>query len=140
MISAISTAVLMVLIIGVAWTLWVGLRRARPPGRRPPDGGRVRRDHRLPARGGKVLSPQFMVWLLPVGFLVAGRYGPAAFGLTIAALLTTLAYFPHSYWDLVALHAGPIAILVLRERPADRPPRGLLAAARASPASPSGGC
>ena len=113
-ISAISTAVLVVLIPGVAWTLWVGLRRARPPG-----------DARLMVAAcaatiasllvaGKVLSPQFMVWLLPVGFVVAGRYGAAAFGLTIAALLTTLAYFPHSYWDLVALDSGPIAILVLR--------------------------
>ena len=55
-----------------------------------------------------------MVWLLPVGFVVAGRYGPMAFALTIAALLTTLAYFPHSYWDLVALDSGPIAILVVR--------------------------
>jgi hypothetical protein len=113
-ISAISTIALVVLVIGAAWTLWVGLRRARPPG-----------DARLMVAacaatmaallvGGKVLSPQFMVWLLPVGFVVAGRYGPAAFALTIAALLTTLAYFPHSYWDLVALDSGPIAILVAR--------------------------
>ncbi len=46
--------------------------------------------------------------------MVAGRYGPAAFALTVAAMLATLAYFPHSYWDLVALDSGPIAILVAR--------------------------
>jgi hypothetical protein len=113
-ISAISTVALVVLLAAVAWTLWVGLRRARHPG-----------DARLMVAacaattvallvGGKVLSPQFLVWLLPVGFVVAGRYGPAAFGLTVAALLATLAYFPHSYWDLVALDSGPIAMLVLR--------------------------
>jgi hypothetical protein len=113
-ISAISTVALAVIVIGVAWTLWVGLRRARPPG-----------DARLMVAAcaatiaallvcGKVLSPQFLVWLVPLGFVVAGRYGPAAFGLTVAAMLTTLAYFPHSYWDLVALDSGPIGILVAR--------------------------
>ena len=114
-IAAISTAVLIVLLIAVAWSFWVGLHRARPPG-----------DARLFVAAsastmiallvcGKVLSPQFMVWLLPVGFLVAGRFGPAAAIVTAGAMLLTFAYFPHSYWDLVALHDGPIAILVLRD-------------------------
>ncbi len=31
-IAGISTAVLIVLVAGIAWSLWVGLRRARPPG------------------------------------------------------------------------------------------------------------
>jgi hypothetical protein len=65
--------------------------------------------------GGKVLSPQFLVWLLPVGFLVAGRYGGLSFVLTALAMLLTLAYFPHRYWDLVDLDTFPIAILVLRD-------------------------
>ena len=65
--------------------------------------------------GGKVLSPQFLVWLLPVCFLVVGRYGPLAIGLTVAAMLMTFAYFPHQYWDLVALDTWPIALLVIRD-------------------------
>ena len=114
-IAGISTAILVGILIGVAWTLWLILHRARAPG-----------DARLFVAAaaatlvgllvaGKVLSPQFMVWLLPVGFLVAGRYGRAAAGLTVAAMLLTFAYFPHQYWDLVALDTWPIAILVLRD-------------------------
>lgn len=114
-ISAISSAALAVVLVAIAWTLWAGLRRARGPG-----------DARLMIAAsaatmvallvcGKVLSPQFLVWLVPVGFVVAGRYGPAAFALTVAGMLATLAYFPHSYWDLVALESGPIALLVLRD-------------------------
>ena len=114
-IAGISTAVLIGLLIGIAWTLWVGLHRARAPG-----------DARLFVAAaaativallvaGKVLSPQFMVWLLPVGFLVAGRYGRVAAALTAAAMLLTFAYFPHRYWDLVALEDVPIGILVLRD-------------------------
>ena len=56
-----------------------------------------------------------MVWLLPVGFLIAGRSGPADRRRAAAAMLLTFAYFPHPYWDLVALHDGPIALLVLRD-------------------------
>jgi hypothetical protein len=114
-IAGISTAVLIGLIAAVAWTLWIGLRRARWPG-----------DARLFIAAcastivsllvaGKVLSPQFLVWLLPVGLLIAGRYGPAAAALTVAAMLATLAYFPHDYFDLVDLHSGPIAVLVVRD-------------------------
>jgi hypothetical protein len=65
--------------------------------------------------GGKVLSPQFLVWLLPSVFLVTGRYGPATFGIAVGALLLTQAYFPHRYWDLVALGHTEILLLVLRD-------------------------
>lgn len=114
-LAGISTAVLIALLAAIAWTLWIGLRRARAPG-----------DARLFVAAcaattvamlvcGKVLSPQFLIWLLPVIFVVAGRYGPATFGLGVAAMLLTLAYFPHRYWDLVALHEGPVGLLVLRD-------------------------
>ena len=114
-IAGISTAVLIGLLCAIAWSLWIGLRRARPPG-----------DARLFVAAcaativallvaGKVLSPQFLIWLLPVAFLVAGRYGPAAFAIAAAAMLLTLAYFPDRYWDLVALEPVPIALLVLRD-------------------------
>lgn len=63
----------------------------------------------------KVFSPQFMIWLLPVAFLVTGRYGRWAFGLSAAAIVMTAAYFPARYWDLVALDTLPIALLVVRD-------------------------
>ena len=114
-IAGIQTLILIVVLAGIAWTFWLLLHRARWPG-----------DARLLTAacastivallvGGKVLSPQFMVWLLPVCLLVVGRYGALAAGLTVAALLLTFAYFPHQYWDLVALDTWPIVLLVLRD-------------------------
>ena len=114
-IAGLSTAVLLGLLVAIAWSLVVGLRRSRPPG-----------DARLFMAAscstvvallvaGKVLSPQFMLWLLPVAFLVTGRYGRVAFAVAVGAMLLTLAYFPRMYWDLVALDMWPIALLVMRD-------------------------
>jgi hypothetical protein len=63
---------------------------------------------------GKVLSPQYMIWLLPVTMLVPGRYGRAAIATMVAAMLLTQAFFPLNYWDLVNLHTVDIAWLVIR--------------------------
>ncbi|MGH3023983.1 MAG: glycosyltransferase 87 family protein [Gaiellaceae bacterium] len=53
---------------------------------------------------GKVLSPQFLVWLVPVVLLVAaGSRAPAVWALLGAALVTTQLWFPQRYWDMVAL-------------------------------------
>ncbi|HEX2044423.1 MAG TPA: glycosyltransferase 87 family protein [Gaiellaceae bacterium] len=60
---------------------------------------------------GKVLSPQFLVWLVPLVPLVAGSTGLAAAALLGAALVTTQVWFPTRYWDVVALE--PVAWLVL---------------------------
>jgi hypothetical protein len=60
---------------------------------------------------GKVLSPQFLIWLVPVVALVSGRPGPAAASLFGAALVTTHLWFPTRYWDLVALE--PVGWLAL---------------------------
>jgi Glycosyltransferase family 87 len=60
---------------------------------------------------GKVLSPQFLVWLVPLVPLVGGTAGLAAAGLLAASLVTTQLWFPTRYWDLVSL--GPEAWLVL---------------------------
>jgi hypothetical protein len=60
---------------------------------------------------GKVLSPQFLIWLLPVVPLVAGRIGLAAAGFLGAALVTTHLWFPTRYWDLVDLQ--PVGWLAL---------------------------
>lgn len=60
---------------------------------------------------GKVLSPQFLIWLLPVVALVAGGTGLAAGALFGAALVTTHLWFPTRYWDLVDLE--PVGWLAL---------------------------
>jgi hypothetical protein len=49
---------------------------------------------------GKVLSPQFLIWLIPVVPLVRGRRGLVASGLLAAALVLTQLWFPYRYWDL----------------------------------------
>jgi len=60
---------------------------------------------------GKVLSPQFLVWLVPLVPLVRGRRGLAATALLVAALLLTQAWFPRHYWDYV--FNGDLAWVVL---------------------------
>jgi hypothetical protein len=54
---------------------------------------------------GKVLSPQFLIWLVPLVPLVRGRRGLVASGLLALALVLTQLWFPYRYWDL-ALHFG----------------------------------
>ena len=56
---------------------------------------------------GKVLSPQFLIWLIPVIPLVAGRRGLIASALLAAALVLTQLWFPYRYWDL-ALEFGAL--------------------------------
>jgi hypothetical protein len=50
---------------------------------------------------GKVLSPQFLLWLFPVVALVRGRRGLAAGGLFAVACVLTQVWFPRRYWDYV---------------------------------------
>jgi hypothetical protein len=49
---------------------------------------------------GKVLSPQFLIWLLPLVPLVRGRRGLTAAALLAGALVLTQLWFPYRYWDL----------------------------------------
>lgn len=49
---------------------------------------------------GKVLSPQFLIWLVPLVPLVAGRRGLHASALLGAALVLTQLWFPTRYWEL----------------------------------------
>ena len=49
---------------------------------------------------GKVLSPQFLIWLLPLVPLVRGRRGVAASAVLATALVLTQLWFPYHYWDL----------------------------------------
>jgi hypothetical protein len=104
-LAAVQT-VLQVVALVVVWVL----AAARPPSR-----------ERLLAASaaavvaflalGKVLSPQFLIWLIPLAPLVGGIAGLAATVLLGAALVTTHLWFPFEYWDIVALE--PVGWLVL---------------------------
>lgn len=52
---------------------------------------------------GKVLSPQFLIWLVPLVVLVRGTRGLVAAAVLVACLLLTQIWFPYRYWQL-ALH------------------------------------
>lgn len=64
---------------------------------------------------GKVLSPQYMVWLLPVVLLLPGRRGRLAVAATAIAMGLTQLVFPLLYTDLVERSAPlPLWLLVTR--------------------------
>jgi uncharacterized membrane protein len=60
---------------------------------------------------GKVLSPQFLIWLVPLVPLVLGWPATTVWILAAAAFVTTHLWFPTRYWDMVALE--PVGWLVL---------------------------
>ena len=63
---------------------------------------------------GKVLSPQFMIWVVPLGALAfAWRMHALAAGVALAAVLTQVE-FPAHYFDLVAREPFPVGLVVLR--------------------------
>jgi Glycosyltransferase family 87 len=65
---------------------------------------------------GKVLSPQFLIWLVPLVPLVRGRRGIAASALLAVALLLTQLWFPFRYWDLVLeFRTFPSWLVLLRD-------------------------
>jgi hypothetical protein len=82
---------------------------------------------------GKVLSPQFLIWLIPLVPLVRRRSAQVLF---VAALVVTQAWFPQRYWDYVlhfdgtttalvatrdVLLLGMLGVLLLPERFRERP-------------------
>jgi uncharacterized membrane protein len=60
---------------------------------------------------GKVLSPQFLLWLIPLVPLVRGRRGYAATALLTVALVLTQVWFPRRYWDYVNAFHNADAVL-----------------------------
>ena len=62
---------------------------------------------------GKVLSPQFLIWLIPLVPLVRGRRGLTAAALLAAALALTQQWFPYRYWDLALRFDTAASWLVL---------------------------
>ena len=55
----------------------------------------------------KVLSPQYLIWLVPFVVLASGRTGIAAAACLVLALGLTQTWFPASYWNLAGEHESP---------------------------------
>jgi len=63
---------------------------------------------------GKVLSPQFVIWLVPFAALAWTRGERAVAALCAAAILLTQVEFPSRYWDLVARDGGVVGLVAAR--------------------------
>jgi hypothetical protein len=61
---------------------------------------------------GKVLSPQYMIWLCPFVLLVRGRRGIAGSALLAASLVLTQLWFPYHYWDYALGYNGVFSAFV----------------------------
>jgi uncharacterized membrane protein len=59
----------------------------------------------------RVLSPQYIVWLIPLVPLVAGMPGVVATALLFAACGLTMTWFPGRFWHLV--HVSPVTWFAL---------------------------
>jgi uncharacterized membrane protein len=55
----------------------------------------------------KVLSPQYLIWIVPFVALVSGRAGIAAGAFLLLALGLTQTWFPWNYWTLATTHESP---------------------------------
>ncbi len=64
--------------------------------------------------GSKVLSPQYMLWLLPLLPLVGGKIGKGVSGLLVASCLLTTLLYPIYYPTLLALGSPGEELLAAR--------------------------
>jgi Glycosyltransferase family 87 len=63
----------------------------------------------------KVLSPQYLIWLLPFVALIPGRTGTISFRIYLACCLLTTALFPFAFERLVGLDSSwPVVLLASR--------------------------
>ena len=64
---------------------------------------------------GKVLSPQFLVWTVPLGALAFAWRMHLLAGVVAAATVLTLVEFPSRYFDFVAREPFPVAVVAFRD-------------------------
>lgn len=64
---------------------------------------------------GKVLSPQYLIWVMPLGALALAWRMWALAACVGAATLLTFAEFPSRYFDLVDGEALPLAVVAVRD-------------------------
>jgi uncharacterized membrane protein len=107
--DVIAVALFLVQIAVLAW-LWLGFARSRETP--SPATLAVYAAAAITAfvALGKVLSPQFLIWLVPVVVLARRR---SANAMLAAALLLTQLWFPFRYWDLVRELDPRVSWLVL---------------------------
>jgi Glycosyltransferase family 87 len=93
--AEVATTIAGVLALGTVWVLYA---------RRSADGERLVAHAAAAVAAtlafGKVFSPQFVIWLVPLVPLVRGRRGLAASALLATALVLTQLWFPLHYWEL----------------------------------------
>ncbi len=114
-VATISTIALVALIALIAWQVWRLVQRNDEQADAAILVAGIAATCLALLVAGKVLSPQFLVWIVPGAVLILGRYGKAAIWVTVAALLVTQAYFPQLYWHIVALEAPEMGILIVRD-------------------------
>lgn len=95
LIGNLSTACQIVLLI-LIWTLF-----ARGPASRQRFAIAVAAAVATFIAFGKVFSPQYMIWLIPLVPLIGGRRGLVAGALLAVSLMLTHAWFPHGYGEYV---------------------------------------
>jgi uncharacterized membrane protein len=106
-LAAVTTAVQLATIVSV----WIWFARG------PAEFDRMMRGWAAAACAfvafGKVFSPQFLIWLVPLVPLVGGRRGLRATALLGAALVLTQLWFPDRYWALARDLGKPESVIVL---------------------------
>jgi uncharacterized membrane protein len=111
--AAADTAAVLLSLAQVAVLAWIWVRFARGPA----EPARLLRYSAAAVVAfvalGKVLSPQFLIWLVPLVPLVLGRRGLRAAALLAAALVLTQLWFPSRYWDYVYTFDEAASWLVL---------------------------
>jgi hypothetical protein len=105
-LAAVTSAVMLAVLVG----LWVGFARGAADGERL-----VRYTAACICTFvalGKILSPQYLVWIVPFVPLVRGRRGLAATALLVAVLVNTQVWFPSRYFTEY-VYTAHLAWLVL---------------------------
>jgi len=108
----LSTLALVICVLAIVWLLWRATRRDL----REIDLVTALAATMLAAVVfGKVVSPQYLAWLLPLALLVPGRRGVVAASAFTLALPITQLVFPLLYRDMVERSAPlPVGLLLAR--------------------------